>query len=81
MAESGHTISSVTPVTDALGQLFTSCLYTQYQLDGHFLDVGILVDARHPGQTLTPIPGANPSNADSAGRQQRHRAPVRTPSR
>ena len=64
VAESGRTISSVTPVTDALGQLFTSCLYTQYQLDGHFLDVGILVDARHPGQTLTPIPGANPINAD-----------------
>lgn len=60
VGEWGGTISSITPVTDALGEVFVSCVNTEYYLHGWPVQVAVLVDARQPGQVLGPIPGARP---------------------
>jgi hypothetical protein len=57
-------VSSIEPVPAAQGQLFISCVNTQYEFSGYPLDAAVLVDAHQPGQTLTSIPGAHPVNPD-----------------
>jgi hypothetical protein len=64
IAQGGRTVSSIAPVPAAQGQLFISCVNTQYTLKGYPLDVAVLVDAHQPGQSLTSIPGAQAVNAD-----------------
>jgi hypothetical protein len=59
-AEFGHTIATISPDPDALGQLFVSCVDTEYYLHGWPLQAGVLLDGRQPGQVLRPIPGARP---------------------
>jgi hypothetical protein len=59
-AQWGHVLATIRPVTNAEGQLFLSCVDTEYFLHGWPLDAAILLDARRPGQTLGAIPGAIP---------------------
>jgi hypothetical protein len=59
-AEWGHAIHEISPATGSVGQLFLSCVDTEYYLQGWPLMVGVLLDARHPGQLLGAIPGAIP---------------------
>ncbi len=56
----GHVLVAIRPVTNAEGELFLSCVDTEYFLRGWPLDTAVLLDARRPGQTLGPIPGAIP---------------------
>jgi hypothetical protein len=58
--EWGRTITSIPPVTNAAGELFISCIDTEYYLNGTPLNVGVLLDARHPGKTLDTLPGTQP---------------------
>ncbi|HZU45689.1 MAG TPA: hypothetical protein VFA16_00310 [Mycobacterium sp.] len=58
--EWGATISAISPAKDALGEVFLSCLNTEYYLHGWPLQVAVLLDGRQPGQVLGPIPGARP---------------------
>jgi hypothetical protein len=62
--EWGRTITRIVPVTNAAGQLFVSCINTEYYLNRTPLNVGLLLDARHPGQTLDALPGAQPIHAN-----------------
>jgi hypothetical protein len=48
------------PVKNSVGELFSSCIDTESFLHGWPLLVGVLVDARRPGQVLGAIPGAQP---------------------
>jgi hypothetical protein len=57
--EWGHTISTISPAADSVGELFLSCVDTEYYLHGWPLEVGVLLDARRPGRTLGAIPGAH----------------------
>jgi len=59
-AEFGHTIATISPVKDALGEVFLSCIDTEYYLHGWPLQVAVLLDGRQPGRVLGPIPGARP---------------------
>jgi hypothetical protein len=56
----GHVLARIEPVDDAEGELFLSCIDTEYFLHGWPLDTAILLDAHRPGQTLGPLPGAIP---------------------
>jgi hypothetical protein len=56
--EWGHAIAHVTPVRDALGEVFISCIDTEYYLHGFPFQVALLLDARSPGQTLGTLPAA-----------------------
>ena len=56
----GHTIARIQPVRGSLGELFLSCVDTEYYLHGWPLATGVLLDARRPGQALSPLPGASP---------------------
>jgi hypothetical protein len=58
--EWGHAISSISPARDSQGELFLSCIDTEYFLHGWPLQAAALLDARHPGRVLGPIPGARP---------------------
>ena len=59
-AEWGGTISTISPTKDALGEIFLSCLNTEYYLHGWPLDAAILLDAAHPGAPPAAIPGLQP---------------------
>jgi hypothetical protein len=59
-AQWGHTVPWISPVHDALGEEFLSCIDAAYYLHGWPLDVAVLLDGHHPGQVLGPIPGARP---------------------
>jgi hypothetical protein len=59
-AQFGHTIAWIAPVPDALGEVFLSCVDTEYWMDGWPLQAGVLFDGHRPGQVLGPIPGARP---------------------
>ncbi|MFZ0974755.1 MAG: hypothetical protein WAN22_21180 [Solirubrobacteraceae bacterium] len=59
-AQFGHTIAWIAPVPDALGEVFLSCVDTEYWMDGWPLQAGVLLDGHRPGQVLGPIPGAAP---------------------
>jgi len=59
-AQFGHTIAWISPVPDALGEVFLSCVDTEYYLHGWPLQAGVLLDGHRPGQVLGPIPGARP---------------------
>ncbi len=59
-AQFGHTIAWIAPVPDALGEVFLSCVDTEYWMDGWPLQAGVLLDGHRPGQVLGPIPGARP---------------------
>jgi hypothetical protein len=59
-AQWGHTVPWISPVHDALGEEFLSCLDAAYYLHGWPLDVFVLLDGHQPGQVLGPIPGARP---------------------
>jgi hypothetical protein len=56
----GHTVARISPVNDALGEVFLSCVDAEYYLHGWPLQVGVLLDGHRPGQVLGPIPGARP---------------------
>ena len=56
----GHTIASIAPAPDALGEVFLSCVDTEYWMDGWPLQAAVLLDGHRPGQVLGPIPGARP---------------------
>jgi hypothetical protein len=56
----GHTITRIQPAAGPLGELFLSCVDTEYYLHGWPLATGVLLDARRPGQVLGPLPGARP---------------------
>jgi hypothetical protein len=58
--EWGHTVARLSPVTGAEGELFLSCVNTEYYLHGWPIDAAILLDARHPGVAPGGIPGALP---------------------
>lgn len=59
-AQWGHTVAWISPVHDALGEVFLSCIDAAYYLHGWPFDVAVLLDGRRPGQVLGPIPGARP---------------------
>ena len=56
----GHTVAWISPVPDALGEVFLSCVDAEYWMDGWPLQAAVLLDGHHPGQVLGPIPGARP---------------------
>ncbi|MGZ4180733.1 MAG: hypothetical protein ACXVUL_08625 [Solirubrobacteraceae bacterium] len=58
--EWGSTIRSLPTVKDYLGELFVSCVSTEYYLHGWPMAAAVLLDARRPGAALGPIPGADP---------------------
>ena len=62
--EWGHTITTISPLADSVGELFMSCLDAEYYLHGWPLAFGVLVDARAPGHPLDAIPGATPVEGD-----------------
>jgi hypothetical protein len=59
-AQFGETIAWITPVKDALGEVFLSCIDAAYYLHGWPIQVAVLLDGHRPGQVLGPIPGAQP---------------------
>ena len=59
-AEFGHTVATISPDHEALGQVFVSCIDSEYYLHGWPLQAGVLLDGHRPGQVLGPIPGARP---------------------
>lgn len=59
-AQWGHTVAWISPVHDALGEVFLSCIDAAYYLHGSPFDVAVLLDGHRPGQVLGPIPGARP---------------------
>jgi hypothetical protein len=56
----GHTVATIAPIHDSLGELFLSCVDTEYYLHGWPLAAGLLLDAGRPGRVLGSLPGANP---------------------
>jgi hypothetical protein len=56
----GDTIRVIARARDSVGELFVSCVSTEYYLHGWPLEAGVLLDARQPGRVLGPIPGATP---------------------
>jgi hypothetical protein len=58
--EWGSTIQSVPTVRTYVGELFVSCVSTEYYLHGWPMTAAVLLNARHPGAALGPIPGARP---------------------
>jgi hypothetical protein len=58
--EWGHVIKVIPRYRDAVGALFVACIDTEYYMNGWGLKAAILLDARHPGRVLGPIPGAVP---------------------
>jgi hypothetical protein len=63
--EWGSTIKSLPIVKNYVGELFVSCVSTEYYLHGWPMVAAILLDARHPGAVPGPIPGARPVPGDS----------------
>ena len=59
-AQFGHTITWISPTPDALGEVFVSCVDTEYYLHGWPVQAGVLLDGHRPGRVLGPIPGARP---------------------
>ena len=59
-AQWGHTVTWISPVHDALGEVFLSCIDAAYYLHGWPFDAAVLLDGHRPGQVLGPIPGAQP---------------------
>jgi hypothetical protein len=58
--EWGHAIGTISPAVDSVGELFLSCIDTEYYLHGWPLRAGVLLDARRPGRALGAIPGSHP---------------------
>jgi hypothetical protein len=70
--EWGSTITRLPTVKDHLGELFVSCVSTEYYVRGWPMTAAVLLDAGHPGGELGSIPGArpvpgHPSMVDFAG--------------
>lgn len=63
----GSTITTLPTVNDYVGELFVSCVSTEYYFNGWPMAAAVLVDARHPGAILGPIPGARrvPGDGDA----------------
>ncbi|MGI8715963.1 MAG: hypothetical protein ACR2NR_22840 [Solirubrobacteraceae bacterium] len=59
-AEWGSMMTSLPTVKDYVGELFLSCVSTEYYLHGWPITAAVLLDAGHPGAELRPIPGARP---------------------
>jgi hypothetical protein len=59
-AQFGETIPWITPVKDALGEVFLSCIDAAYYLHGWPIQVAVMLDGRQPGHVPGPIPGARP---------------------
>jgi hypothetical protein len=53
-------IRRITDVTNSEGEVFLSCIDTEYYLHGWPLEVAVLLDAAQPGKVLGAIPGAQP---------------------
>ena len=53
-------IKRIQPASKAQGEVFLSCIDTEYYLHGWPLEVAVLLDAQHPGATLGSIPAARP---------------------
>jgi hypothetical protein len=51
-------MTSLPIVRDYVGELFVSCVSTEYYLHGWPMVAAVLLDARHPGAVLGSIPGA-----------------------
>lgn len=62
--EWGHVIRRIVPVSGSQGEVFLSCVDTEYYFHGWPLEVAVLLDAANPGQTLGAIPGATPVPGD-----------------
>jgi hypothetical protein len=58
--EWGHVLAQIEPVADAEGELFLSCVDTEFYLHGWPLDAAVLLNAEHPGRTPGQIPSATP---------------------
>jgi hypothetical protein len=58
--EWGSTITRIPTVRKYVGELFVSCVSTEYYLHGWPITAAVLLDAGHPGAVLGPIPGARP---------------------
>lgn len=56
----GATIRSISPATDAVGEVLLSCVNTTYYLHGWPIGAAVLLNGRHPGAPPGPIPGATP---------------------
>jgi hypothetical protein len=56
--EWGSTITRIPTVRRYVGELFVSCVSTEYYLHGWPMTAAVLLDAGHPGAVLGPIPGA-----------------------
>ncbi len=54
----GHVLERIAPVAEAEGELFLSCVDTEFFLHGWPLQSAILLDAHRPGATLDALPGA-----------------------
>jgi hypothetical protein len=54
----GHVLTRIAPVAEAEGELFLSCVDTEFFLHGWPLQSAILLDAHQPGATLGALPGA-----------------------
>jgi hypothetical protein len=64
--EWGHTFANITLASHVVGELFLSCVDTEYYLHGWPLDAAVLLDGRQPGHVLGPIPGTQPVLGDQS---------------
>jgi hypothetical protein len=53
-------LAQIEPVADAEGELFLSCVDTEFYLHGWPLDAAVLLNAEHPGRSPGQIPSATP---------------------
>jgi hypothetical protein len=60
--EWGSTITRIPTLRKNVGELFVSCVSTEYYLHGWPITAAVLLDAGQPGATLGPIPGARPAS-------------------
>jgi hypothetical protein len=56
----GNVVLQVRPVPHVIGRAYLSCIDTVITLRGWAVDVALLLDARHPGTSPAPLPGATP---------------------
>jgi hypothetical protein len=61
--EWGSTIKSLPTVKDYVGELFVSCVSTEYYLHGWPIAAAVLLDARRPAPRSSRSPAPNPCPA------------------
>ena len=52
----GHTVAWISPVPDALGEVFLSCVDAEYWMDGWPLQAAVLLDGHGPGRFWGQFP-------------------------